>query len=101
MVNNQKLINSTTAKNVLRKQYFSGLFRSQQVGQISGSQFEKGYERYIPLPSQMAAVETEILSINESITQTARRLLQSSAGGKILAVQSKVKQLKLQPQDES
>ena len=104
MVNNQKLINSTAAENALRIHSISILEkRLEQLKRISvaypaanrlgGYQvvsFEKGSERYIFLPSQMAAVKTEILSINESITQTARRLLQSSAEGKILAAQSKV-----------
>ena len=81
VVNNQKFVNSTAAENALRIHSISILEkRLEQLKRISvaypaanrlgGYQivsFEKGSERYIPLPSQMAAVGTEILSINESI----------------------------------
>ena len=45
---------------------------------------EKGGERYMPLPSQMAAVETEMMDIAEGIARTERSLLQSKTEGDML-----------------
>lgn len=51
---------------------------------------EKGGERYMPLPSQMAAVETEIMDIQEKLARNNRRLLQTRAEGEMLIVQQKL-----------
>jgi hypothetical protein len=51
---------------------------------------EKGGEKYMPLQAQMAALETEIFDIKESITRSTRRLQQSRAEGEMLAAQNKM-----------
>lgn len=51
---------------------------------------DKSGERYMPLPSQMAAVETEIMSIRETISNSERGLLQSQSEGEMLSAQGKL-----------
>jgi hypothetical protein len=51
---------------------------------------DKSGERYMPLPSQMAAVETEIMSIREAISNSERGLLQSQSEGEMLSAQGKL-----------
>jgi hypothetical protein len=51
---------------------------------------EKGGEKYMPLQAQMAALETEIFDIKESITRSTRRLQQSKAEGEMLTAQNKM-----------
>lgn len=51
---------------------------------------DKSGERYMPLPSQMAAVETEIMSMREAISNSERGLLQSQSEGEMLTAQGKL-----------
>lgn len=51
---------------------------------------DKSGERYMPLPSQMAAVETEMMDIREAISRSQRSLLQSESEGEMLAAHGKL-----------
>ena len=51
---------------------------------------DKSGERYMPLPSQMAAVETEMMDIREAISRSERGLLQSQSEGEMLAAHGKL-----------
>jgi hypothetical protein len=51
---------------------------------------DKSGERYMPLPSQMAAVETEMMDIREAISRSERGLLQSQSEGDMLAAHGKL-----------
>ena len=51
---------------------------------------DKSGERYMPLPSQMAAVETEMMDIREAISRSERGLLQAQSEGDMLAVHGKL-----------
>jgi hypothetical protein len=51
---------------------------------------DKSGERYMPLPSQMAAIETEMMDIRESISRSERGLLQSQSEGEMLAAHGKL-----------
>ncbi|WP_142819366.1 hypothetical protein [Rhodoferax sediminis] len=58
-----------------------------------------GGERYMPLPSQMAAVETKVLDIKEKIARSTRGLMQSRAEGEMLEAQRKMTQASLSGRD--
>jgi hypothetical protein len=51
---------------------------------------DKSGERYMPLPSQMAAVETEMMDIREAISRSERGLLQAQSEGEMLAAHDKL-----------
>jgi hypothetical protein len=51
---------------------------------------DKSGERYMPLPSQMAAVETEMMDIREAISRSERVLLQAQSEGDMLAAHGKL-----------
>lgn len=104
VVNNRLLAKSTAAEQATQTYDVSMLEkRLEQLKRISMTypslnkiearqviSLEKGGERYMPLPSQMAAIETQILDIRENGVRNTRKLLQSQAEGDMLAAQSKV-----------
>lgn len=104
VVNNRLLAKSTAAEQATQTYDVSMLEkRLEQLKRISVTyptlnradarqviSLEKGGERYMPLPSQMAAVETQILDIGESGARSTRRLLQSQAEGNMLDAQGKI-----------
>ena len=60
---------------------------------------ENGGERYLPLPSQMAAVETDILDIEEEIARNTRQFQQLRAEGEMLDAQTKIVQASVSGRD--
>ena len=104
VIKHKMLANATAAEQALQTYNVSMLEkRLEQLKRISEAyptlnkpearqviSIEKGGDRYMPLPSQMAAVETEILDIKESIARSTRKLLQSRAEGEMLLAQGKI-----------
>ena len=113
VVNREAIANSIASKQAGRTYNVSMLKnRLEQRKQISTDypgvnagqarqviSLENGGERYLPLPSQMAAVETNILDIEEEIARNTRQFLQLRAEGEMLDAQTKIVQASVSGRD--